>query len=108
MPSVYNPITGKAERASKQQKEAYDKYQRDEALKTLLGSQFGAPTITVALALVLGPIVAAFVAKQTGKKIEESDWRTFVNEFISDPKNLLLFTPAAVPFAAFDFFKSKI
>jgi hypothetical protein len=108
MPSIFNPVTGKAERASKQQKEAYDKYQRDEALKTLLGSQFGAPTITVALALVLGPIVAAFVAKQTGKTIQESDWRDFVNDFISDPKNLLSFTPFAGPLAAFDFVKSKI
>ena len=78
MPSIFNPVTGKAERASKQQKEAYNEYNKAEFLKTLLGSQFGVPTIGVASALILGPIVAAFILKETGKKVEASKWQDYL------------------------------
>ena len=78
MPSIFNPVTGKAERASKQQKEAYDEYKQAELIKTLLGSQFGVPTIGVASALILGPIVAAFILKETGKKVEASKWQDYL------------------------------
>jgi len=91
MPNIFNPITGKSERASKQQKAAYNEYQQAETIKTLLGSQFGAPTIGIAAALVLGPIVTAFILKKTGKEVSESSWRKYVSEYIDDKGLLNLF-----------------
>ena len=45
---------------------------------TLLGSQFRAPVIGVGAALVLGPLITAFILKETGQAVKESKWQDFL------------------------------
>jgi len=78
MPSVFNPVTGEVTKVTKLEKKTIDDYNNNELLKTLLGSQFGAPTIGVGAALLLGPLVAAFILKETGETVKESRWQDFL------------------------------
>jgi len=78
MPSVFNPVTGEVTKVTKLEKKTIDDYNNNELLKTLLGSQFGAPTIGVGAALLLGPLVAAFILKETGETVKESKWQDFL------------------------------
>jgi hypothetical protein len=78
MPSVSYLQTGEVTKVTKLEKKTIDDYNNNELLKTLLGSQFGAPTIGVGAALLLGPLVAAFILKETGETVKESKWQDFL------------------------------
>lgn len=78
MPHYLNKVTGKVEKVTKLQKQAVLESQRAEALQSLLGAQFTAPTGAVVLGLIFGPLLLAFLAKQG---IEIADKSTFVKDF---------------------------
>jgi hypothetical protein len=78
MPYYLNKVTGKVEKVTKLQKQAVLESQRAEALQSLLGAQFTAPTGAVLLGLIFGPLLLAFLAKQG---IEIADKTSFVENF---------------------------
>ena len=78
MPHYLNKVTGKVEKVTKLQKQAVLESQRAEALQSLLGAQFTAPTGAVVLGLIFGPLLLAFLAKQG---IEVADKSTFIESF---------------------------
>jgi len=63
MPYYINPVTGSIEKITKSQKGALDEYYRSQSFDSLLGSNFGAPTLAlsffvIAAPLILGPLLA--------------------------------------------------
>jgi len=74
MPYYINPVTGSVEKITKSQKGALDEYYRSQSLDSLLGSNFGAPTLAlsifvIAAPLILGPLFAWLSANKASNGI---------------------------------------
>lgn len=61
MPYIINPKTGKPQKVTKAQKDAFDGQQSSELLKAFVSSQFGIPTVGVITMVVVGGAFTYFL-----------------------------------------------
>ena len=90
MPYYLNEVSGKIEKATKLQKEAYNEHMRAKSLASLLGSDFGAPTIATMLSAIFGPIIIMVLAKQGIKLADEAGFFDMLKSAFTKEANKFL------------------